>query len=277
MNLATAYFKKGDLANAREQGEAVHAAAPADLAAAVLLGSVYIKMDRNSEAVDLLLPMEKGHESNLDLEYVLGFSLIQTGRDKEGVPRMEKVAQARHSASAYVIAGASHLHNGEMIAARTDLDGAMSLDPTIPGLATMAGQARYAMMDMAAAAAAFQLALRTNPVDPTANLDLGAIRLKEHDFASARPLLELALQLQPKVPLARMEMAKLDVVTEHYAEAEATLEELVKTEPNWADAHWELASVYTELNRPADGRRERMIAQELRAKALDDSKDHNSR
>jgi len=71
-------------------------------------------------------------------------------------------------------------------------------------------------------------------------------------------------------------MAKLDVLTEHYAEAETMLEELVKAEPNWADAHWELATVYTELNRPTDGRRERMIAQELRAKILDDPKDHNS-
>jgi len=129
---------------------------------------------------------------------------------------------------------------------------------------------------MAAAAAAFQLALRANPTDPTANLDLGAIRLKEGDYKNARPLLELALQLQPKDPLGRIEMAKLDVVTERYAEAETMLEDLVKDEPNWADAHWELALVYTELKRPSDGRRERMIAQELRAKALDDSKDHGN-
>ena len=142
MNLATAYFKKNDLANARVQGERVHAAAPSDIAAAVLLGSIYIKMGREAEAVDLLAPLEQGHETDMELEYMLGFGLIQTGRDKEGVPRMEKVAQARHLASAYLIAGASHLHNGEMEGARADLDAAMKLDPRIPGLATMAGQAR---------------------------------------------------------------------------------------------------------------------------------------
>jgi len=276
MNLATAYYKKGDLASARAQGEALHAAAPGDVAAAVLLGSVYIKMEREGEAVDLLAPLEQGHETNMELEYVLAFSLIQIGRDKEGVPRMEKVARATHSASAYVIAGASHLHNGEMPAARADLDAAMDLDPKIPGLATMAGQARYAMKDMAASAAAFQLALRANPADPTANLDLGAIRLAEGDYTNARPLLELALQLQPTLPLARMEMAKLDSITGHYPEAAAILEELVKTEPNWVDPHWQLASVYTELNRPADSRRERMIAQQLRAKAQDAAGDHSN-
>ena len=84
------------------------------------------------------------------------------------------------------------------------------------------------------------------------------------------------MQLQPRVPLARMEMAKLDVVIGRYAEAAAILEDLVKAEPNWADAHWELASVYTELNRTAEGRRERTIAQKLRTMAEDGLKDHSA-
>jgi tetratricopeptide (TPR) repeat protein len=132
----------------------------------------------------------------------------------------------------------------------------------------MAGQARYAMNDMASSAAAFQTALRQNPRDFNANLELGAIRLKEQDVADARPLLELALELNPTFPLARLEVAKLDETTGRYAEAAATLEELVKAEPTWVDAHWELAAAYVELNRPEDGKRERMIAAQLRAEQL---------
>jgi tetratricopeptide (TPR) repeat protein len=264
MNLGMAYYKKGDVDDAREQFEAVHAALPADVQAAVMLGYVYIKLDREAEAAELLMPLEPGHESNMDLEYVLAFSLIQSGKAKEGIPRMETVAKVTHSASAWVIAGSTHLHRGEMPAARIDLDAAMQLDPKIPGLAMMAGQARYAMQDMKESALAFQAALREDPRDFNANLDLGAIRLKERDFQDARPLLELALELQPKSPLARLEMAKLDEVMGKYAEAAASLEELVKEEPSWVDAHWELASAYIELNRPEDGRRERMIAQQMR-------------
>jgi predicted Zn-dependent protease len=104
------------------------------------------------------------------------------------------------------------------------------------------------------------------PEDPIANLDLGAIRLKERNFKSARPLLELALQLQPRLPLARFEMAKLDETTGKYAESAAILEDLVKAEPNYLDAHWELATVYTGLNRTEEGSRERMIAQLLRTR-----------
>jgi Flp pilus assembly protein TadD len=264
MNLGMAYYKKGDAAHAREQFEAIHVASPKDLQAAVMLGYVYIKLDREAEAAELLMPLEPGHESNMELEYVLAFSLIQSGNAKEGVPRMEKVAKATHSASAWVIAGSTHLNRGEMPAARIDLDEAMKLDAKIPGLATMAGQSRYAMLDMKESALAFQAALREDPRDFNANLDLGAIRLKERDFDDARPLLELALELQPKSPLARLEMAKLDEVTGKYAEAAAVLESLVKDEPNWVDAHWELAAAYIELNRPEDGKRERMIAQQLR-------------
>jgi tetratricopeptide (TPR) repeat protein len=263
-NLGMAYYKKGDVAHAREQFETIHAALPTDLQAAVMLGYVYIKLDREAEAANLLTPLEAGHEGNTDLEYVLAFSLIQSGKEKEGVPRMERVAKATHSANAYVIAGSTHLHRGEMLAARIDLDAAMQLDPSIPGLATMAGQARYAMLDMKESALAFQAALRQNPRDFNANLDLGAIRLKERDLENARPLLELALELQPASPLARLEMAKLNETTGRYAEAAATLEDLVKAEPNWVDAHWELAAAYIELHRAEEGKRERMIAQQLR-------------
>jgi len=138
----------------------------------------------------------------------------------------------------------------------------------MPGLSTMVGQAQYALGDMKAATLAFQAALRQNPQDFDANVDLGAIRSKEHDYANARPLLELALELNPKSPLARMEMAKLDVATGRYTEAAAALEELVKAEPNWLDAHWELATAYFELDRPEEGKRERMIAQELKARQV---------
>jgi Tfp pilus assembly protein PilF len=58
-------------------------------------------------------------------------------------------------------------------------------------------------------------------------------------------------------------MAKFWDATGKYGEAASALEDLVKTEPNYFDAHWELASAYYGLGRPADGKRERMIAQEI--------------
>jgi tetratricopeptide (TPR) repeat protein len=265
MNLGLAYYKKGDMAHAHSEFEAVHAARPFDLSAAVLLGYTDIKLDKEADAAALLAPLEPGHESNMDLEYVLAYALIQTGKETEGIPRMEKVARATRSADAYVIAGSTHLNRREFREARIDLDAAIELDPSLPGVNTMAGQARDALGDTDAALPVFQAALRQDPRDFTANLYLGTMRLKQRDFESARPLLELAVQLQPKAPLARLQMAKLNGMTGRYAEAAATLEDLEKTDPNWLDPHVELAAIYYKLHRPEDGQRERDIVQQIEA------------
>jgi tetratricopeptide (TPR) repeat protein len=265
MNLAMAYYRKGDLKHACTELESIRAAHPSDISAAIMLGYTYNKLGRESEAAGMLAPLEAGHEDNTELEYALAYALIQSGRQADGISRMEKLARTKRSAEAWLIAGSARFYRGEMKIARADLDAAVELNPSLPGLYTMAGQARYAMKDMDAAAAAFQAALRADAMDFIANRDLGAMRLKEGDSENAKPLLELALQLHPTDPLTRLEMAKLDELTGKYAEAAAILEDLVRTDPKWLDPHWLLASVYTELNRPEDGRRERGIVQQIEA------------
>src|SRR5207253_2269121 len=121
----------------------------------------------------------------------------------------------------------------------------------------------------AGASASFQAALRSDPMDFVANRDLGAMRLKANDIESARPLLELALQLHPDDPLTRLQIAKLDEQTGKYAEAAVILEGLVRTDPKWLDPHWLLASVYSELDRPEDSRKEREIAGRIKMQQKD--------
>ena len=265
MNLALAYYKKGDFQHARPEFEAVHAARPGDISAAMLLGYAEVKLGNGGAAAAMLAPLERGHESNMDFEYVLASALIESGKEDEGLPRMEKVARAQHSADAYVIAGSARLHRREFREARADLDAAIEASPSIPGLYTLAGQARDALGDTDAARTAFEAALRADPRDATANLYLGAIRLKQRDLEGARPLLELALQLQPQAPQARLQMAKLNAMTGKYAEAAAALEELEKADPNWLDPHVELAPLYYKLHRPEDGERERNIVDQIEA------------
>lgn len=266
MNLGLAYYKKGDLTNARPEFEAVHAARPRDMASAVLLGYTDMKLGSAEQAVALLAPLEAGNESNTDLEFVLASALIQAGKEIEGLPRMEAVARNTHSADAWILAGSARLHRREFQEARVDLDAALQVDPSIPGLYGLAGQARDALGDTDAAAQAFQAALKADSKDFNANLYLGAMRLKQRDLEGARPLLELALELQPQVPQARLQMAKLNAMQGKNAEAAAALEELEKADPNWLDPHVELAPIYYKLHRPEDGQRERDIVQQIEAR-----------
>ncbi len=266
MNLGLAYYKKGDMENAHAAFEAVHAVRPQDVAAAVLLGYTDIKLSKSNQAAAMLTPLEKGRESNMDLEYVLAFALIDSGEEAAGMPRMEKVAKATQSADAYFIAGSARIRRREFHEARADLDAAIEMHGDFPGLYTMAGQARDALGDTEAAMPAFVEALKQDPRDFTANLYLATMRLKQRDLDSARPMLELALQLQPQSPQARLQMARLNGMTGKYAEAATTLEELEKSDPSWLDPHIELAAIYYKLHRTEDGQRERDIVQKIEAK-----------
>ena len=263
MNLALAYYKKADWRNASEQFEQVHTARPQDLSAAMLLGFSEIKLGRAEAAAKLLAPLEPGNEDNMDFQFVLADALIASGKEAEGVSRMERTARATNALDAWVIAGTTRLHRQEFHEARTDLDTALSLNSALPGLNSLAGQARDALGDVNAAQVAFEAALDQNPRDPTANLYLGTMRLKQLDFEGARPLLELALQLQPDLPQTQFQMAVLNARTGHYAEAVTALEALEKRDPGWLDPHIQLAPLYYKLNRAEDGRREREIVQRL--------------
>ena len=264
-NLALAYFKKGDCENARTEFAAVHAALPQDLSSAMLLGYCDTKLGKANEAAALLGPMEPGHESNTDFEFALASALMESGKASEGLPRMEKVAQATNSIDAWVTAGSARLHRREFREARVDLDAALKINPSFPGLNTLAGQARDELGDTDAAMSAFEEALRQDPRDFTANLYLGAMLLKRRDLDAARPLLELALQLQPDMPQAQLQMSKLNAMTGRYAEAATALEKLEGADPNWLDPHIELAAIYYKMHRPEDGQREREIVEKIEA------------
>jgi tetratricopeptide (TPR) repeat protein len=265
MNLALAYYKKSDWKNASEQFQKVRAARPKDLTAAMLLGYSQIKLNQAGSAAALLLPLEPGNDSNLDFDFVLAEALITSGREAEGLPRMEKTAKATNALDAWVIAGTTRLHRREFHEARADLDAALAINSSLPGLNSMAGQARDALGDTEDAKAAFEAALHQDPRDFAANLYLGTMRMKARDIDGARPLLELALQLHPEVPQAQYQMAVLNGMTGHFAEAAAALEQLEKQDPDWLDPHIQLASLYYKLHRPEDGKREREIVQRLEA------------
>lgn len=265
-NLALAYYKKGDMAHAHAEFEAVHAARPSDVKTAVLLGYTDVKLDKQADAAALLAPLEPGHESDMDFQYVLGLALVDSGKEAEGLPRLEKAARATRSVDAYFVAGNARMRRNEFREARADAEAGLAIDSSFPGLYTLEGQACDAMGDSDASVPAFEAALRADPNDANANLYMGVIRLKQRDFASAKPLLELALKLRPGHPLTRLQLAKLDNMTGKYDEAATTLEDLERTDPNWLDPHVELATIYYKLHRPQDGQREREIVEKIEAR-----------
>jgi len=258
LNLALAYYKKGDFESAAEQFDTLHQANPRDVRVAILLGDSDVRLGKPATAVELLEPLEPANAQNLDLEYAYGTALIKVGKRRDGVARIEKVAKAGNSADAYFLAGSTFLDLNEF-------ESALRLDPKLPGVYTLAGTARDKTGDVKEAEAAFRESLKINPDDFDANLYLGAILYKRRDLDDAKPYLDRALRLNPSSSMARYEEAMFESTSGQYEAAAQDLEKLVKDDPTWLEPHVELASLYYRLHRPTDGAKEREIVDKLTA------------
>lgn len=266
MNLALAYYKKGDFAHASEQFAVLHDSQPNDVRNAVLLGDSDLHLGKPDAALNVLEPLENKFSSNMDFEYVLGSAMIKTGRRRDGVTRLEQVGKSGPSPDAYMLAGATLLDLNEFETARKDLEEAIRLAPTMPGISTLVGIARDKTGDVKGAEAAFRDALKTNPDDFQANLYLGAILYKRRDVDEAKPYLDRALELKPKDSMARYEHAMLKSTAGDYETAAKELESLTKDDPDWLEPHVELAALYYRLHRPEDGAKERQVVDQITAK-----------
>ena len=263
LNIGLAYYKKGDFAGAREQFEAVHQVQPKDARVAVLLGDADLRLQKAAEAVAVMEPLAAGNADNLDFEYVFGSALIASGRRREGVPHVEKVAHAGDIADAYLLAGVTLFQLNEFEPARRDLEAALRLNSKLPNIYTLVGTARDKTGDVKNAEAAFREALKANPDDFDASLYLGTILYQRRELDEAGVYLGHALELNPTNSMARYEDAMLKSAAGQYEKAAQELEKLVKDDPQWLDPHVQLATLYYKLHRPEDGARERQTVQRL--------------
>jgi tetratricopeptide (TPR) repeat protein len=232
---------------------------------ALLLGDSEVRSGRGAAAATMLTPMEATNTANPDFEYVLGTALIQSGRLREGVARIQKVAEATGAADTYLLAGSTLLDLHDFAHAKTDLEEALRLNSKLPRVYALTGIALDMTGHAADAELDFREELKRNSDDFDSNLYLGAILYKQRHMDEAKPFLDKALQLKPTSEMALYESAMWESTSGQYQEAARNLELVVKSNPNWLEPHIELANVYYRLHRPADGAKERSIVADLNA------------
>ena len=264
-NLAAALMQLNRLDDAAANYRAALAQAPGNLQLSMLLGNCLILARKYAEAMNVLGPLEKAHPDNLDVAFLAGEGLIGINQQAEGLKRVERVAGARNSADAWMLAGLTQLKLSEYAKARDSLDAALRANPALPGAYTLSGIAKTMLGDRVGAKAAFQKALDMDPNDFDANLRFGFALYKERDLEDARKYLALALQINPTSVSARYEMAQLEVAEGRDTEAAAALEAIVHDYPTLLKPHVQLAALYYRLHRQDDGKRERQIVDDLLA------------
>jgi len=265
LNLALVYQEKGDLRRAVRELEILHRSEPSDPQSAMLLADCYVQLERYAEAVALLSPLEAVQPDDLDLAWLLGSALIHSGRQPEGVQKVEKAADKAADADAYLLAGETRLDLDQYDLARRDADAAMRLNPNLAGLQTLNGMILEHTGDFTGAEAALKQALQTDPNDFNAHFYLGSIFYFNRDMAAASLHLQRALQLRPSAVQARYKLALVARTEGHLDVALRELQTVVHESPNWLQPHVELAALYYRLHRAEDGAKERLVVDRLTA------------
>ncbi len=265
MNLALAYYKKGAFADAAKELGSIRGARD-DVRVATLLADCHVRLGQDEQALAALAPVERVHPDDLGVAWLLGSALIRTGRLRDGVERVEKVARQGNNAEAYLLAGRTLLKMDEFERARDDAEAAVRLNPKLPGALTLRGSALQYLGDNAGAAAALRQALQQDPNDFEAHLTLGAVLNTERDLAGSREHLERAMALRPDSNLALYEMARLERTEGKVEDAIRDFEKVIKADPKWAQPHLELSVLYFRVDRQADGEREKTTYDKLSAK-----------
>jgi tetratricopeptide (TPR) repeat protein len=263
LNLALAYEGKGDLLRAVRELEFVHRSEPSNLQASMLLAEGDLRLERYSDVVSLLSPLETALPNDLDLAWILGSALIRCGRTDEGLQRVDRVAEKGPSAEAYLLAGQTRVQRDEYASARQDVDAAYRLNPALSGVQTLNGMILEHTGDYDGAEVALNAAIKENPSDFNAHLYLGAILYFKRNLAGAREHLQRAIQLSPGAVQPHYELALVARAEGNSDEAVHELEIVTRKNPNWMQPHVELSALYYRLQRPIDGARERQIVDRL--------------
>jgi tetratricopeptide (TPR) repeat protein len=266
LNLGLAYYKWGRIEDAAKEFSRAHEMAPDNSQAVLLLADCQLRLGRNREVVALLKPVEQQHPDDPAIAYLLGMALIRDGQIEEGQKLVDQILRKGDSAEARLLMGSQMFAAGDFPASVKQLRGAIELNPSLPGLQGLYGQALLNTGDPDAAAVAFRKELESDPNHFESNLYLAQILLARSKWSEADPLVRRALQVRPDSLDANLDMANLQVGEGKLREARQLLLAAEKKWPKSPTVHRELSEVYDKLHLSTDAAREKTLAASLAPK-----------
>ncbi len=263
LNLGLAFYKSDQLADAAAAFQQVLAAQSGNLQARYLAADCQLRLDRPAEAIALLAPLESSRSDDPALSYLLGMAYLTNKETAKGEALLDRILRQGDSAQAHVMMGVVKRGAGDLKGAADDLKRALELDPDIPGVRGMYGQALLEAGNPDLARSEFEAELARNPFDFDANLQMGVLLKSEQDYDGAMRHLTRALGVRPGELRTRSQIANVALARKDNATAIDMFEAIVKESPSFIEAHVALATAYYRLQRKADGDREREIVERL--------------
>jgi tetratricopeptide (TPR) repeat protein len=217
--------------------------------------------------VEVLAPLRTEYPDDHAIVYVLGMALMKDNRIPEAQKLLDGILRDGESAEAAFLLGQSELLRNDLAAAAGHLKHAVELDPKMPWVHSLYGQALKAAGELDEATVQFNEELKVNPYDFTANTEIALLLLQDGKPDRALSHVTMALQVRPHDPGALYQRASIHLAQGLNGQARQELEQVIRDYPNFSEAHAALARVYYKLQRTADGDREAAEARRVREAA----------
>ncbi len=265
-NLALAYYKSGRLQEAAPLLIAVHEAQPANRDATLLAADCLLQLGEPAKSLALLEPIAADAANDKGLAYVLGIVYLKTGRTSDAQRVLDPILKDTSSAEGNYALGMAMFTSGDYPSAMKAFERAIDLNPSLPHLNAYYGLALVFTGDPDAALTAFGKQLAADPNDYDANFESGLILSRRGRYAEAEPLLRRAALLRPNSVEVLVALADGLIGQNQGAAARKELEAAVRQWPEFGAAHARLADVYTKAGLTAEASRERSLAARYTAK-----------
>jgi len=265
LNLALAYYKTDDFADAIVELEKVRAVDKDSRQVQTLLADSYVHTGQNKKAIDLLWPLFLTGSSDLAVDYVLGTAFARDGQVELAQRAINPLMAGPDSAEKHMLLGTAKFAARDYAGALEDLRKAAEMNPNLPEVNSYYGQALFSNGHTEESKPFFEKELEHNPNDFQSNVHIGLLLKQDQKYDDALKFLKRALASRPGDVAVRYQIALVKMAQGKDTVALDELEQIVSESPKFLEAHVSLSTLYFRLKRKADGNHERQIVETLTA------------
>jgi tetratricopeptide (TPR) repeat protein len=247
-----------DFADARKDMEAAFPSLE-DRRFQVQLGLELVGLDSESGDLDkaaaVIAQLRQVAPDNAEVLY----AAYRTHSDLAGESMLALSLAAPESAQMHQLLAHEDAKQGNLNAAIAQYRKAIAIDPQVPGVHFELAELLYTSTDETVKKQAeheYHAALLQNPQDEKAILRLAEIDAQRGNIEQSYKEYTKAVELQPSDADAKLGLAKTLIAMKQPDKALLLLEDTVKLEPTNATAHYRLATLYRQMGRVDDAKRE---------------------
>jgi len=244
-HLGLAYFKTGDLKQAREQLTRARDLDPRDSATRFDLALVLLSEQDYSAAAD-----------ELEASIKLGGLNANANANPNAIPNP--------NALVHILLGRAYLNSNRSLQAIDEFKSALKLDPAIKLGRYHLGFAYYSLGRNDEAIAEYKEELRRSGESPAVVYELGRSLLETGKYDAAVSYLQRGAELDARNPDVWYNLGKAQALAGQEVQAESSLRRAAELNPTDPSPHYQLARVLEKVGRTEEARGERQRFAELK-------------